>query len=107
LWLYNPRNSSPEQAEEFSVLKDLQLKVARAWAAGGFHNFRSYRIRVLFFCGKVDLCPRLSPMVNGQRPSDRHKRAANEKYIARNDTGTAAELDEDIMSSFLSFFLSK
>ena len=27
LWLYNPQNFSPEQAEEFSALKDLQLKV--------------------------------------------------------------------------------
>ncbi len=33
LWLYNPQNFSPAQAEEFSALKDLQLKVARAWAA--------------------------------------------------------------------------
>lgn len=33
LWLYNPENFSPEQAEEFSALKDLHLKVARAWAA--------------------------------------------------------------------------
>src|ERR1017187_5894698 len=33
LWLYNPQNFSPEQADEFSALKDLQLKVARAWAA--------------------------------------------------------------------------
>src|SRR5450755_183742 len=29
LWLYNPQNFSPDQAEEFSALKDLQLKVAR------------------------------------------------------------------------------
>ena len=33
LWLYNPENFSPEQREEFAALKDLQLKVARAWAA--------------------------------------------------------------------------
>ena len=32
LWLYNPRNFSPEQREDFSGLKDLELKVARAWA---------------------------------------------------------------------------
>jgi len=133
LWLYNPQNFSPEQAEEFSALKDLQLKVARAWAAKelfskfweyqeegwarrffkdwlgwvsrsrlkpvvevaqmlkrhldnlltylkhhitnavteglnskiqslksaarGFRNFQNYRIRILFFCGKLSLYP--------------------------------------------------
>lgn len=133
LWLYNPENFSPEQAEEFSALKDLHLKVARAWAAKelfskfwayqqegwarrffkdwfgwvsrsrlkpvievarmlkrhldnlltylrhhitnavteglnskiqsiksaarGFRSFRNYRIRILFFCGKLDLYP--------------------------------------------------
>jgi transposase len=133
LWLYNPQNFSPEQVEEFSALKDLQLKVARAWAAKelfskfweyqeegwarrffkdwfgwvsrsqlkpvvevaqmlkrhldnlltylkhhitnavteglnskiqslksaarGFRNFRNYRIRILFFCGKLNLYP--------------------------------------------------
>lgn len=131
LWLYNPQNFSPEQAEEFSALKDLHLKVARAWAAKelfskfweyqeegwarrffkdwfgwvsrsrlkpvvdvaqmikrhlenlltylrhhitnavteglnskiqslksaarGFRNFQNYRIRILFFCGKLNL----------------------------------------------------
>ena len=133
LWLYNPQNFSPDQAEEFSALKDLQLKVARAWAAKelfskfweyqaegwarrffkdwfgwvsrsrltpvvevaqmlkrhldnlltylkhhitnavteglnskiqslksaarGFRNFRNYRIRILLFCGKLNLYP--------------------------------------------------
>jgi len=133
LWLYNPQNFSPDQAEEFSALKDLQLKVARAWAAKelfskfweyqeegwarrffkkwfgwvsrsrlkplievaqmlkrhldnlltylkhhitnavteglnskiqslksaarGFRNFHNYRIRILFFCGKLNLHP--------------------------------------------------
>ena len=133
LWLYNPQNFSPDQAEEFSTLKDLQLKVARAWAAKelfskfwdyqeegwarrffkdwfgwvsrsrlkpvvevaqmlkrhlenlltylkhhitnavteglnskiqslksaarGFRNFRNYRVRILFFCGKLNLYP--------------------------------------------------
>lgn len=133
LWLYNPQNFSPGQAEEFSALKDLQLKVARAWAAKelfskfwayqeagwarrffkdwfgwvsrsrlkpmievarmlkrhldnlltylkhhitnavteglnskiqsiksaarGFRSFRNYRIRILFFCGKLNLYP--------------------------------------------------
>jgi transposase len=137
LWLYNPQNFSPDQAEEFSALKDLQLKVARAWAAKelfskfweyqeegwarrffkdwfgwvsrsrlkpvvevaqmlkrhldnlltylkhhitnavteglnskiqslksaarGFRNFRNYRIRILFFCGKLNLYPLCSP----------------------------------------------
>jgi transposase len=133
LWLYNPENFSPEQRSEFAGLKDLHLKVARAWAAKelftkfwdyqeegwarrffkdwfgwvsrsrlqpvvevaqmlkrhlenlltylkhhitnavteglnskiqsiksnarGFRNFRNYRIRILFFCGKLDLYP--------------------------------------------------
>jgi len=133
LWLYNPENFSPEQRVEFSALKDLHLKVARAWAAKelfsrfweyeqagwarrffedwfgwvsrsqlkpvvevarmlkrhldnlltylkhhitnavteglnskiqslksaarGFRNFRNYRIRILFFCGKLNLYP--------------------------------------------------
>ena len=133
LWLYNPENFSPTQVQEFSALKDLHLKVARAWAAKelfskfweyehegwarrffknwfgwvsrsklkpvvevaqmlkrhlehlltylkhhitnavteglnskiqslksaarGFRNFRNYRIRILFFCGKLELYP--------------------------------------------------
>ena len=133
LWLYNPENFTAEQREEFAALKDLHLKVARAWAAKelftkfwdyqeegwarrffkdwfgwvsrsrlkplvevaqmlkrhlenlltylkhhitnavteglnskiqsiksnarGFRNFRNYRIRILFFCGKLDLYP--------------------------------------------------
>jgi transposase len=133
LWLYNPENFSPEQRLEFGALKDLHLKVARAWAAKelfsqfwnyqeegwarrffkgwyswvsrsrlkplvevgqtlkrhldnlltylkhhitnavteglnskiqsikaaarGFRSFRNYRIRILFFCGKLDLYP--------------------------------------------------
>ena len=137
LWLYNPQNFNPDQAEEFSTLKDLQLKVARAWAAKelfskfweyqeegwarrffkdwfgwvsrsrlkpvvevaqmlkrhldnlltylkhhitnavteglnskiqslkaaarGFRNFANYRIRILFFCGKLNLYPLCSP----------------------------------------------
>jgi transposase len=44
LWLYNPQNFSPEQAEEFAVLKDLHLKVARAWAAKElFSKFWEYQ----------------------------------------------------------------
>jgi transposase len=133
LWLYNPQNFSPDQASEFSALKDMHLKVARAWAAKelfskfweyheegwarrffkdwfgwvsrsrlkpvievaqmikrhlenlltylkhritnavteglnskiqslksaarGFRNFRNYRTRILFFCGKLNLYP--------------------------------------------------
>ena len=133
LWLYNPQNFSPKQADDFSALKDLHLKVARAWAAKelfskfwdyqqegwarrffkdwfgwvsrsrlkplievgqmlkrhldnlltylehritnavteglnskiqslksaarGFRSFANYRIRILFFCGKLDLYP--------------------------------------------------
>lgn len=133
LWLYHPENFRPDQAREFAALKDLQLKVARAWAAKelftkfwnyqgegwarrffkdwfrwvsrsrlkpviavaqmlkrhldnlltylkhhitnavteglnskiqsikssarGFRNFQNYRIRILFFCGKLDLYP--------------------------------------------------
>lgn len=133
LWLYNPQNFSEDQAVEFTALKDLQLKVARAWAAKelfskfwayraegwarrffkdwfgwvsrsrlkpvievaqmlkrhlehlltylkhhitnavteglnskiqslksaarGFRNFQNYRIRILFFCGKLNLYP--------------------------------------------------
>jgi len=133
LWLYNPENFSEEQRSEFAALKDLHLKVARAWAAKelftkfwdyqeegwarrffkdwfgwvsrsrlkpviqvaqmlkrhldnlltylkhhitnavteglnskiqnlksaarGFRSFRNYRIRILFFCGKLDLYP--------------------------------------------------
>ena len=33
LWLYNPQNFSENQASEFAALKELHLKVARAWAA--------------------------------------------------------------------------
>jgi transposase len=32
LWLYNPQHFSAEQRDEFSELKDQQLKVARVWA---------------------------------------------------------------------------
>ena len=44
LWLYNPRNMNPEQREEFSELRDMHLKVARAWAAKElFSKFWEYR----------------------------------------------------------------
>ena len=133
LWLYNPEHFNQDQVTEFATLKDLQLKVARAWAAKelftkfwnyreegwarrffkdwfgwvsrsrlkpvikvaqmlkrhldnlltylkhhitnavteglnskiqsikssarGFRNFQNYRIRILFFCGKLNLYP--------------------------------------------------
>lgn len=133
LWLYNPQNFSAEQASDFAKLKDLNLKVGRAWAAKelftkfwdyeqagwarrffkdwfgwvsrsrlspmvdvaqmlkrhlenlltylkhritnavteglnskiqsiksaarGFRNFKNYRTRILFFCGKLNLYP--------------------------------------------------
>jgi transposase len=44
LWLYNPENFSEEQRSEFSALKDLHLKVARAWAAKElFSKFWDYQ----------------------------------------------------------------
>lgn len=134
LWLYNPQHFNEDQEVAFTQLKDLELKVARAWAAKelfskfweyrqegwarrffrdwfgwvsrsrpkplvevaqmlkrhlenlvtyvrhritnavteglnskvqdlkanarGFRNFENYRIRILFFCGKLDLYPR-------------------------------------------------
>jgi transposase len=48
LWLYNPENFSPEQRPEFGALKDLHLKVARAWAAKElFSQFWNYQERGL------------------------------------------------------------
>ena len=44
LWLYNPQNFSADQAAEFAALKDLHLKVARAWAAKErFSKFWAYQ----------------------------------------------------------------
>ena len=44
LWLYNPENFSPEQRSEFGALKDLHLKMARAWAAKElFSQFWKYQ----------------------------------------------------------------
>jgi transposase len=133
LWLYNPMNFTEKQVAEFERLKDMQLKVSRAWAekelfsqfweyrtaawalrffkdwhrwvmrsrlqpmrevaqmlkrhldqlltyikhrisngltegmnskiqhlkssARGFRSFANYRIRILFFCGKLSLYP--------------------------------------------------
>jgi len=35
LWLYNPQNWSEKQSSEFTALKDLNLKVGRAWGGQG------------------------------------------------------------------------
>ena len=44
LWLYNPQHFSPEQRSAFAALKDLHLKVARAWAAKElFSKFWEYQ----------------------------------------------------------------
>jgi len=44
LWLYNPQHFSPEQRSAFAALKDLHLKVARAWAAKElFRKFWEYQ----------------------------------------------------------------
>ena len=42
--LYNPQPFSTDQAQEFAALKDLHLKVARAWAAKElFSKFWAYQ----------------------------------------------------------------
>jgi transposase len=44
LWLYNPQHFSPEQRSAFAALKDLHLKVVRAWAAKElFRKFWEYQ----------------------------------------------------------------
>ena len=78
LWLYNPQNFSAEQREEFSELKDLQLKVARAWAAKElFSKFWQYQeagwARRFFkdWFGWVSRS-RLKPMIDVARMLKRH-----------------------------------
>lgn len=78
LWLYNPENFSAEQAEEFSALKDLHLKVARAWAAKElFSKFWNYqtegRARRFFkdWFGWVSRS-RLKPVIEVARMLKRH-----------------------------------
>ena len=78
LWLYNPQNFSAEQREEFSELKDLQLKVARAWAAKElFSKFWQYQeagwARRFFkdWFGWVSRS-RLKPMIDVARMRKRH-----------------------------------
>ena len=44
LWLYHPQHFNPEQRDECSGLKDLELKVARAWAMKErFRKFWAYQ----------------------------------------------------------------
>lgn len=69
LWLYNPENFGAAQAAEFERLKDLNLKVSRAWAAKElFSTFWEYRTvgsaRRFFrdWYGWVSRC-RLGPVV--------------------------------------------
>ena len=45
LWLFNNANLSPAQRRRFT--------------ARGLRSFRNYRTRILFFCGRLDLRPRL------------------------------------------------
>ena len=41
-----------------AVTEGLNSKIQSLKAAArGFRNFRNYRIRILFFCGKLDLYP--------------------------------------------------
>lgn len=78
LWLYNPENFSQEQATEFTALKDLNLKVARAWAAKElFTKFWDYKeegwARRFFkdWFGWVSRS-RLKPMIEVARMIKRH-----------------------------------
>lgn len=78
LWLYNPENFSAEQAEAFSALKDLHLKVARAWAAkelfSRFWNYQTEGWARRFFkdwFGWVSRS-RLQPLVDVARMLKRH-----------------------------------
>jgi transposase len=78
LWLYNPENFSPEQAEEFTALKDLQLKVARAWAAkelfSKFWNYKGEGWARRFFANWFGWVSRsrLKPMVEVAQRIKRH-----------------------------------
>ena len=60
-WLRREEGIHPEKREAFEALRDSDLKTARAWAikaaARGFRNFEHYRIRILFFCGRLALQP--------------------------------------------------
>ena len=78
LWLYNPENFSEEQREGFGALKDLHLKVARAWAAKElFSKFWEYQeegwARRFFkdWFGWVSRS-RLKPLVDVARMIQRH-----------------------------------
>jgi transposase len=76
--LYNPQNFSEAQASEFSKLKDLNLKVARAWAAKElFSKFWEYEqegwARRFFkdWYGWISRS-RLGPMIDVARMLKRH-----------------------------------
>ena len=78
LWLYNPQNFSPQQRQEFATLKDLHLKVARAWAAkelfSEFWNYQEPGWARRFFkgwFGWVSRC-QLKPLVEVARMLKRH-----------------------------------
>ncbi len=78
VWLYNPQHFSAEQREEFSGLKDLELKVARAWAMKElFSKFWDYQeegwVRRFFkgWFGRVSRS-QLKPMADVVRLLKRH-----------------------------------
>ena len=78
LWLYNPQNFSPEQRHDFAALKDLHLKVARAWAAkelfSEFWNYQQAGWARRFFKGWFGWVSRsqLKPLVEVARMLKRH-----------------------------------
>ncbi len=78
LWLYNPQNFSAEQASDFAKLKDLNLKVGRAWAAKElftkFWNYEQAGWARRFFKDWFSWVSRsrLSPMVDVARMLKRH-----------------------------------
>ncbi|OQC63374.1 MAG: hypothetical protein BWX48_03291 [Verrucomicrobia bacterium ADurb.Bin006] len=56
LWLYNPQNLKHHITN--AVTEGLNSKIQSIKAAArGFRSFRNYRIRILFFCGKLNLYP--------------------------------------------------
>ena len=78
LWLYNPQNFSAEQSESFEELKDLNLKVGRAWAAKelftkfwAYHQEGSARRFFKDWFGWVSRS-RLKPMIEVARMLKRH-----------------------------------
>ena len=56
LWLYNPQNLKHHITN--AVTEGLNSKIQSIKAAArGFRSFQNYRIRILFFCGKLNLYP--------------------------------------------------